>query len=91
VRGIRGTRGKGGDRLGGRASLRVVVGCGLLMALTPPAAQARPRPEGHPKPPSQAQINAAENQARRAYRCRPPGGLTEASGPEGLSWLSTWP
>jgi hypothetical protein len=29
--------------------------------------------------------------ARRAYRCRPPGGLTEASGPEGLSWLSTWP
>ena len=29
--------------------------------------------------------------ARRAYRCRPPGGLTGASGPEGLSWLSTWP
>src|SRR6185312_874321 len=29
--------------------------------------------------------------ARRAYRCRPPGGLTEASGPDGLSWLSTWP
>jgi len=67
VRGVRGTRGRGKvrDRLGGRASLRVVVGCGLLMALTPPAAQARPRLEGHPKPPSQAQINAAENQVRQ--------------------------
>ena len=54
IRGVRGTRGKVRDRLGGRASLRVVVGCGLLMALTPPAAQARPRLEGHPKPPSQA-------------------------------------
>ena len=63
--GVRGTRGKVRDRLGGRASLRVVVGCGLLMALTPPAAQARPRLEGHPKPPSQAQINAAENQVRQ--------------------------
>jgi len=67
VRGVRGTRGRGKvrDRLGGRASLRVVVGCGLLMALTPPAAQARPRLEGHPKPPSRAQINAAENQVRQ--------------------------
>jgi len=67
VRGVRGIRGRGKvrDRLGGRASLRVVVGCGLLMALTPPAAQARPRLEGHPKPPSQAQINAAENQVRQ--------------------------
>jgi len=69
VRGARGTRGRSRgkvrDRLGGRASLRVVVGCGLLMALTPPAAQARPRLEGHPKPPSQAQINAAENQVRQ--------------------------
>jgi cell wall-associated NlpC family hydrolase len=43
----------------------VVVGCGLLVALGPPAAQARPRLDGHPKPPSQAQINAAENQVRR--------------------------
>jgi cell wall-associated NlpC family hydrolase len=42
-----------------------VVGCGLLVALSPPAAQARPRLEGHPKPPSQAQINAAENQVRQ--------------------------
>ena len=63
--GVRGTRGKVRDRLGGRGSLRVAVGCGLLMALTPPAAQARPRLEGHPKPPSQAQINAAENQVRQ--------------------------
>jgi len=45
--------------------LRVVVGCGLLVALSPPAAQARPRLEGQPKPPSQAQINAAENQVRQ--------------------------
>jgi peptidoglycan DL-endopeptidase CwlO len=43
----------------------VVAGCGLLVALGPPAAQARPRLEGHPKPPSQAQINAAENQVRQ--------------------------
>ena len=63
--GVRGTRGKVRDRLGGRGSLRVAVGCGLLMALTPPAAQARPRLEGHPKPPSQTQINAAENQVRQ--------------------------
>ena len=35
------------------------------MALGPSAAQARPRLEGHPKPPSQAQINAAENQVRQ--------------------------
>ena len=59
------TEGKVRYRLGGRASLRVVVGCGLLAALSPPAAQARPRLEGHPKPPSQAQINAAENQVRQ--------------------------
>jgi cell wall-associated NlpC family hydrolase len=43
----------------------VVVGCGLLVALSPPAAQARPRLEGHPKPPSQARINAADNQVRQ--------------------------
>ena len=61
----RGSGGKVRYRLGGRASLHVVVGCGLLVALSPPAAQARPRLEGHPKPPSQAQINAAENQVRQ--------------------------
>ncbi len=44
----------------------MVVGCGLIVALSPPAtAQARPRLDGHPKPPSQAQINAAENQVRQ--------------------------
>ena len=43
----------------------MVVGCGLLVALSPPAAQARPRLDGHPKPPSQAQINAAEKQVRQ--------------------------
>jgi cell wall-associated NlpC family hydrolase len=61
----RGSGGTVGYRLGGRASLRVVVVCGLFVALSPPAAQARPRLEGHPKPPSQAQINAAENQVRQ--------------------------
>ena len=44
----------------------MVVGCGLIVALSTPAtAQARPRLDGHPKPPSQAQINAAENQVRQ--------------------------
>ncbi|HMH36893.1 MAG TPA: NlpC/P60 family protein [Streptosporangiaceae bacterium] len=65
---MRYARGSGGTvryRLGGRASLHVVVVCGLLVALSPPAAQARPRLEGHPKPPSQAQINAAENRVRQ--------------------------
>ena len=33
----RGSRGKVRYRLGGRASLRVMVGCGLLVALSPPA------------------------------------------------------
>ena len=65
MRGARGTGGTVRNRLGGHASLRVVVGCGLLVALSPPAAQARPRLDGHPKPPSQAQINAAENQVRQ--------------------------
>ena len=57
--------GKVRNRFGGRTSLRVVVGCGLLVALSPSAAQARPRLEGNPRPPSQAQINAAENQVRQ--------------------------
>lgn len=65
MRGARGTGGTVRNRLGGHASLRVVVGCGLLVALSPPAAQARPRLDGHPKPPSQAQINAAEKQVRQ--------------------------
>ena len=171
-----GGQGKARFRLGGRASLRVAVGCGLLVALSPPTAQARPRLEATPSRPArprsarrrtqvrqhqaalgtaqgklsaasaelsrlqtqaevlierydQAQVNEqraasayqvtqarlrqanrqqvasrlrvpawppgssspAAVSARRAYRCRPPGGLTEASGPDGLSWLSTWP
>jgi hypothetical protein len=65
LRCARGARGKIRFRRGGWASLRVVVGCGLLVALGPPAAQARPRLEGHPKPPSQAQIDAAENGVRQ--------------------------
>ena len=41
---------------------------------------------------TEARLRQAEQQQAAspgAYRCRPPGGLTEASGPEGLSWLST--
>ena len=71
---LRGARGLGGkirvkvkicSRLGGRASLRAALGCGLLVALSAPAAPARWRLESNPSPPSTAQINAAENQVRQ--------------------------
>jgi cell wall-associated NlpC family hydrolase len=39
-----------------------VLGCGLLTALSLPAAAPRWRLDGNPNPPSTAQINAAENQ-----------------------------
>ena len=59
-------RSRGRNGLGRHASLRVAVGCGLIVALSPPAtAHARPRLGGHPKPSSQAQINAAENLVRQ--------------------------
>jgi hypothetical protein len=70
----------------------VVVGCGLLVALSPPAAQARPRLEGHPKPPSQAQINAGGEQGAAAAAAAAfvridgmyqPGGLIGAVRPAG--------
>jgi len=65
LRDARGLGGKVARRLGGHAGLRVVLGCGLLMALTLPAAPSRWHLEGNPSPPSTAQINAAENQVRQ--------------------------
>jgi len=43
----------------------VVLGCGLLTALSLPTAPPRWRLDGNPNPPSTAQINAAENQVRQ--------------------------
>ena len=51
----------GGWKLG----LRVLLGCGLLAAVSLPAAPPRWQLDGSPRPPSQAQINAAENQVRQ--------------------------
>jgi cell wall-associated NlpC family hydrolase len=48
----------------GRGSVRAVLGCGLLVVLSP-AAPAGARLESDPKPPSAAQIRAAENQVRQ--------------------------
>jgi cell wall-associated NlpC family hydrolase len=45
--------------------LRLVIACGLLAALSLPAALPRWRLDGNPAPPSQAQINAAENRVRQ--------------------------
>jgi cell wall-associated NlpC family hydrolase len=45
--------------------LRLVLACGLLAALGLPAALPRWRLDGNPAPPSQAQINAAENRVRQ--------------------------
>jgi len=64
---LRGVRGLGVtvSRRGGRAGLRVALGCGLLAALSLPTAPPRWRLDGNPNPPSTAQINAAENQVRQ--------------------------
>jgi len=43
----------------------VVLGCGLLAALSGPGAPSRLQLEGNPRPPTAAQINAAENQVRQ--------------------------
>jgi hypothetical protein len=45
-------------------AVRAVLGCGLLVVLSP-AAPAGARLAGHPKPPTAAQIKAAENQVRQ--------------------------
>jgi cell wall-associated NlpC family hydrolase len=43
----------------------MVIVCGVLMVLSIPAALPRFRLESNPKPPTQAQINAAENRVRQ--------------------------
>ena len=43
----------------------MVIACGLLVMLSIPVALPRFRLEGNPKPPSQAQINAAENRIKQ--------------------------
>ena len=45
--------------------MRAILGCGLLVVLSPAAAPAGVRLEGDPKPPSAAQIKAAENRVRQ--------------------------
>ena len=53
------------DRLSGRSRLRLVIACGVLVVLSIPAALPRFRLESNPKPPTQAQINAAENRVKQ--------------------------
>src|SRR5580658_1405605 len=43
----------------------MVIACGLLLAVSVPVALPRIRLDGNPNPPSQAQINAAENRVRQ--------------------------
>jgi len=45
--------------------VRAILGCGLLVVLSPAAVPAGVRLEGDPKPPSAAQIKAAENRVRQ--------------------------
>jgi cell wall-associated NlpC family hydrolase len=71
VRAVRNAQGSGRLRrklpaqLRGRPRLRIVLACGLLAVLSLPAALPRWRLDGNPIPPSQAQINAAENRVRQ--------------------------
>jgi peptidoglycan DL-endopeptidase RipA len=53
------------DKVPGRPRLRMVIACGLLVMLSVPVAVPRFRLDGNPKPPSQAQINGAENQVKQ--------------------------
>ncbi|MGH3151366.1 MAG: hypothetical protein ACRDOB_11635, partial [Streptosporangiaceae bacterium] len=57
------TRDHGRRRLGG--GVRVVIACGVLAALSIPATLPRWQLDGNPSPPSQAQIQAAENKVRQ--------------------------
>ena len=43
----------------------MVIACGVLVVLSMPVALPRWQLDGNPRPPTQAQINAAENQARQ--------------------------
>jgi cell wall-associated NlpC family hydrolase len=53
------------NKVPGPPRLRMVIACGLLVMLSIPVALPRFRLAGNPKPPSQAQINAAENRMRQ--------------------------
>ncbi len=53
------------NKISGRRWLRVAVASGLLVLLSAPVALPRWRLDGNPNPPSQAQINAAENRVRQ--------------------------
>jgi cell wall-associated NlpC family hydrolase len=55
------------NKVSTRPRLRMVIACGLLVMLSIPVALPRSRLEGNskPRPPSQAQINAAENRIRQ--------------------------
>jgi len=61
--GVHGDHGANGH--GKRTRLRVAAGCALLVLVSIPVALPRWRLEGNPKPPSQAQVNAAENRVRQ--------------------------
>jgi peptidoglycan DL-endopeptidase RipA len=52
-------------RLSRRARLRIIVACGVLVALSIPVALPRWQLASNPRPPTQAQINAAENKVRQ--------------------------
>ena len=96
VLGLRGNKGRACRRRGGRAALRVLLGSGLVAALSLPGAPPRwdlagqQRAEqqtsalhgsGHPRPPTKAQINAAENRVRQQQAAlgREQGKLSAAS------------
>jgi peptidoglycan DL-endopeptidase RipA len=53
------------DKLSRRSRLRIVIACGVLVALSVPVALPRWQLESNPRPPTQAQINAAENKVRQ--------------------------
>jgi len=64
---LRNSRGPHGlkDKGSGQPRLRITIACGLLVMLSLPVALPRFRLDGNPTPPSQAQINAAENRVRQ--------------------------
>ncbi len=64
MRNSRGPRGLK-DKVSGLPRLRIAIACGLLVMLSLPVALPRFRLDGNPTPPSQAQINAAENRVKQ--------------------------
>jgi cell wall-associated NlpC family hydrolase len=63
ARALTNTRGHGRRRV--QVGLRVIIACGVLVVLSIPATLPRWQLDGNPTPPSQAQINAAENKVRQ--------------------------